>query len=156
MIKTFQAGFAVPSGFVLTSTFFEKRTQKKQERSLEQESLLKEALQQINGKKNQLFSVRSSSPEEDLEGTSFAGMYETSLNVSTRMLKKAIVTSYLSSFDERVAEYKKEHGFDKEAITHPKIAVIVQQQIDSEKAGVGFSINPLNNCYDEAVIDANF
>ena len=38
----------------------------------------------------------------------------------------------------------------------PRIAVIVQQQIASEVAGVGFSLNPLTNDYDEAVIDANW
>jgi len=38
----------------------------------------------------------------------------------------------------------------------PKIAVIVQVQIPSDTAGVAFSLNPVNNCYDEAVINANF
>ena len=32
--------------------------------------------------------------------------------------------------------------------------MVVQQQIDSEVAGVGFSLNPLTNDYDEAVFDA--
>ena len=36
------------------------------------------------------------------------------------------------------------------------LAVVVQQQIASEVSGVAFSINPGNNCYDEAVIDSNF
>lgn len=34
--------------------------------------------------------------------------------------------------------------------------MVVQQQIDSEVAGVGFSLNPLTNDYDEAVFDANW
>ena len=156
LMKTFQAGFPVPTGFVLTSAFFEKWTKSKQTRSEAQEQLLKEAMKQMKEEGIQLFSVRSSSPEEDLEGTSFAGMYETSLNVQLRSVKKAIVKSYLSCFDERVAEYKKKQGFGKEAVMKPKIAVVVQEQIASETAGVGFSLNPLNNCYDEAVIDANF
>ena len=33
---------------------------------------------------------------------------------------------------------------------------MIQQQIDSECAGVAFSINLINNCYDEAVINANY
>ena len=49
--------------------------------------------------------------------------------------------------------YKKEHGFP---LGQPRIAVIVQQQIDADSAGVAFSLNPLNNCFDEAVINANF
>ncbi|GAG06416.1 unnamed protein product, partial [marine sediment metagenome] len=44
-------------------------------------------------------------------------------------------------------------GFD---VLSPRIAVVVQQQIDSETAGVGFSLNPLTNDYDEAVINANW
>ena len=30
------------------------------------------------------------------------------------------------------------------------------KQINSEVSGVGFSINPINNDYDEAVINSNF
>ena len=104
--------------------------------------------------KNQghLFAVRSSSPEEDLEGASFAGGYETTLGVTVENIKSAILHSFTSSFDERVFLYKKEHGF---RLDLPHIAVIVQQQVDAESAGVAFSLNPLNNCYDEAVINAN-
>jgi pyruvate,water dikinase len=36
------------------------------------------------------------------------------------------------------------------------IAVIVQRQIASDVSGVGFSLNPLNNCFDEVVINASF
>ena len=104
--------------------------------------------------KNQghLFAVRSSSPEEDLEGASFAGGYETTLGVTVENIKSAILHSFTSSFDERVFLYKKEHGF---RLDLPSIAVIVQQQLDAESAGVAFSLNPLNNCFDEAVINAN-
>jgi hypothetical protein len=45
------------------------------------------------------------------------------------------------------------HGFD---ATDPKIAVIVQEQIASEISGVGFSLNPVTNNYDEAVFNANW
>lgn len=99
------------------------------------------------------FAVRSSSPEEDLEGASFAGGYETTLGVTVDTLKAAIIHSFASSFDARVFLYKKEHGF---SIAQPRIAVIVQQQVDADTAGVAFSLNPLNNCYDEAVINANY
>jgi pyruvate,water dikinase len=100
-----------------------------------------------------LFAVRSSSPEEDLAGASFAGGYETTLGVTLEQMEAAIIHSFASSFEERVFLYKKEHGF---SIDQPRIAVIVQQQIDADCAGVAFSLNPLNNCFDEAVINANF
>ncbi len=100
-----------------------------------------------------LLAIRSSSPEEDLEGASFAGGYETSLGVTKDGLEDAVRRSFASCLDERVFLYKKEHGF---AVDQPRIAVIVQQQIAAQTAGVAFSLNPLNNCYDEAVINANF
>ena len=100
-----------------------------------------------------LFAVRSSSPEEDLASASFAGGYETRLGVRPAGLDDAVRHCFASSLDERVLVYKKEHGFD---VLSPRIAVVVQQQIDSEVAGVGFSLNPLTNDYDEAVIDANW
>ncbi len=99
-----------------------------------------------------LFAVRSSSPEEDLEGASFAGGYETTLGVTVETLEAAIRHSFASSFDERVFLYKREHGFQ---LDQPRIAIVIQQQIDAASAGVAFSLNPLNNCFDEAVINAN-
>lgn len=100
-----------------------------------------------------LFAVRSSSPEEDLEGASFAGSYESTLGVTPKNLQAAIRRSFASCFSERVFVYKKEQGLP---IQQPRIAVIVQQQIDADSAGVAFSLNPLNNCYDEVVINANY
>ena len=100
-----------------------------------------------------LFAVRSSSPEEDLASASFAGGYETRLGVRPAGLDDAVRHCFASSLDERVLVYKNEHGLD---VLSPRIAVVVQQQIDSEVAGVGFSLNPLTNDYDEAVIDANW
>lgn len=102
---------------------------------------------------NVRFAVRSSSPEEDLASASFAGGYETRLGVHPADLEDTVRYCFASSLDERVLVYKKEHGFD---VMSPCIAVIVQQQINSEVAGVGFTINPLTNDYDEAVIDANW
>lgn len=119
----------------------------------EQKQELEQALvpfHQANHKR--LYAVRSSSPEEDLEGASFAGGYETTLGVTVDGIEAAILHSFVSSFDERVFLYKKEHGF---SLTEPRIAVIVQQQVHADSAGVAFSLNPLNNCFDEAVINAN-
>jgi len=100
-----------------------------------------------------LVAVRSSSPEEDLVSASFAGGYETKLGVRRHELEQALQHCFASAFDERVFVYKREHGFD---VLSPRIAVVVQQQIASEVAGVGSSLNPLTNDYDEAVIDANW
>lgn len=175
------AGMPVPLGFVLTVQFFEPWLETLKQspawKNLTQTGELPQAakalqvlcgtLELTGNQKNalnqamktfreqthgHLFAVRSSSPEEDLEGASFAGGYETSLGVTVDGIEAAIRHSFTSSFDERVFLYKIEHGF---CIDQPRIAVIIQQQVDADAAGVAFSLNPLNNCYDEAVINAN-
>jgi len=178
------AGLPVPPGFVLTVSFFQSwlahiqaspewarvlssspedlaaSCQAVKTRCLElgldegQRAALGRALDALesNGRPR-LFAVRSSSPEEDLEGLSFAGGYETVLGVGSERLADAVRRCFASAFDARVLLYKQEHGL---AADRPRIAVVVQQQIDARVAGVAFSLNPLNNCYDEAVINANY
>jgi len=102
-----------------------------------------------------LFAVRSSSPEEDLDGTSFAGGYESTLAVPREHLERAILASFVSLFDERVVHYKQQHDM-MASISQPRIAVIVQSQISSEVSGVAFSIHPQTNCYDEVLVNSSF
>lgn len=99
------------------------------------------------------FAVRSSSPDEDLTTSSFAGLYETRLGVRPEDLEDAVRDCFASSLDVRVFTYKAARGVD---VWSPRFAVVVQRQIDSEVAGVGFSINPATNDYDEAAIAANW
>lgn len=183
LIQMTGAGMPVPPGFVLSVKFFEpwldtlKTAPAWAKLTCGDEGEIRQAAQtlqelsralQLNEQQKQeldetlklfrerhpghLYAVRSSSPEEDLEGASFAGGYETSLGVTVAAIADAVRHSFTSSFDERVFLYKKEHGF---RLDQPRIAVIVQQQVDADSAGVAFSLNPLNNCYDEAVINAN-
>ncbi|GAA0742068.1 PEP/pyruvate-binding domain-containing protein [Clostridium oceanicum] len=178
LIETSKAGFPVPGGFVLAVEFFKPWLKdikssdewkkllldtkkescdlvKKKAENLtftdNQHKSIKEALKEFN--KDTIFAVRSSSPEEDLEGTSFAGMYETYLGVTLNMLEKSVAAAFSSCFDFRVMEYKKQNKINLE---NTSIAVVVQRQIASDVSGVGFSLNPSNNCYDEVMINASF
>jgi phosphoenolpyruvate synthase/pyruvate phosphate dikinase len=179
-----QHGLPVPPGFVLTVTFFEPwleviqgtlewaqvlnsspeelkpncDTVKTLAMGLELDDMHREVLTKAleplkTDGKALLLAVRSSSPEEDLEELSFAGGYETVLGVKEETLEDALRRAFASCFDERVFVYKKEHGLP---VDQPRIAVIVQKQMAAETAGVAFSLNPVTNCYDEAVINANF
>lgn len=143
-----------------------------------QEKSLQDAIQGVFGGEEDgdgtIVAVRSSSPEEDLVGTSFAGGYETTLGVpldtssgrnNNDAFAKALLDCFLSMLDYRVVQYKLQQQQKVQTtsdgavimdILKPKIAVVVQQQIDSQTSGVAFSINPHNNCYDEIVITANF
>ncbi|QZY54520.1 PEP/pyruvate-binding domain-containing protein [Crassaminicella profunda] len=178
LIETTKAGFLVPSGFVLSVDFFNPWLQEIKDSSEWLEVLLKVTREQCEAVKlkaaqlmfnekqkvameealrefevGTVFAVRSSSPEEDLEGTSFAGMYETLLGITTQGLEQAIASAFSSCFDVRVMEYKKQYNIDLE---NTCIAVIVQKQIASDVSGVGFSLNPNNNCYDEVMVNASF
>ena len=183
LITMTNAGYAVPNGFVCAAEFFDDWSKTieasdiwaqlqgavGQNRPLTeltesikcmidgldfsntQMAAIKQALPAL--KEGTLYAVRSSSPEEDLEGSSFAGIYETVLGVDKADIKTAIRTVFKSAFDERVFVYKKAKGF---AVNKVEIAAIVMEQIASDTAGVGFSVNPINNDYDEAAINANF
>ncbi|MCC7528959.1 MAG: hypothetical protein IT342_10580 [Candidatus Melainabacteria bacterium] len=120
--------------------------------SKEQKDAVNAALSKFNHKGG-LFAVRSSSPEEDLDGSSFAGGYETILGVTKEGIEESVKKAFASCLDQRVAVYKKQHNFD---FRNPKIAVAIQTQIASDVAGVGFSLNPVSNSYDEAVINSNW
>lgn len=98
-------------------------------------------------------AVRSSAPQEDLAGASFAGVYESVLGVAPGELARAVRTVFVSALDFKAVSYKRQRGFDP---TEVEIAVVVQQQLDSASAGVAFSLNPQNNDYDQAVIQANW
>lgn len=120
----------------------------------EQKKLVEEAAKKCAaGNDKVLFAVRSSSPEEDLAGSSFAGGYETILGVTIAKLEDAVRRAFASCLDVRVAVYKSQHGFN---VHKPSIAVVVQMQVASEIAGVGFSLNPVTNNYDEAVFNSNW
>lgn len=166
LIRMTQQGFPVPGGLVLTTAFFETwfaalgpdadksactglRFSEAQREAL---SAGLKALARTDGA-DPLFAVRSSSPEEDLVEASFAGGYETILGVTETGLEAAVVRCFASYFDERVQVYKQKQGIAPGSRRH---AVIIQAQINPGTAGVAFSINPVNNCYDEAVINANY
>jgi pyruvate,water dikinase len=100
-----------------------------------------------------LCAVRSSSPDEDLERASFAGGYATFLGVAPDGIEEAVRACFLSCLDERVLLYKAQHGLD---VHRPRIGVLVQRQVESEVSGVAFSLDPVTNDYDQAVIDAGF
>lgn len=181
LMKMAQAGLSVPPGLVLAVEFFEpwigelkstslwrafqgcnsdvmpQRAKELQDASTSlelthmQQDLLEEGLERYP--LFSLFAVRSSSPEEDLEGASFAGGYETILGVSRQTMAGAVLRAFSSCLDPRVFVYKRAQGF---SVDDFRIAVVVQAQVASEVAGVGFSVNPLNNDYDEAVFNASW
>jgi pyruvate,water dikinase len=99
-------------------------------------------------------AVRSSATAEDTASASFAGMNETFLNVrGADGVVAAVRHCWASLFGSRTVYYRAKRGF-----THADmdIAVVVQRQIDSTRAGVMFTIDPGSGRHDRIVIEGAF
>jgi len=98
-------------------------------------------------------AVRSSAVGEDSADASFAGLHETLLFVrGEEALLDAIRQVQASARSERAAVYRRERGLAAES----RIAVIVQQMIDSRSSGVVFTANPTSGDVQEIVISSLF
>jgi pyruvate,water dikinase len=99
-------------------------------------------------------AVRSSATAEDTEAASFAGMNETFLNVrGADEVLAAVRRCWSSLFGARTIFYRAKRGFGQAAMD---IAVVVQRQIASERAGVMFTIDPAGGAADRLVIEGSF
>jgi phosphohistidine swiveling domain-containing protein len=100
------------------------------------------------------FSVRSSSTMEDLASAAFAGQHETYLNCSgAEQILEKIKACFLSLWFDRAIAYRRQQKFDHGLAA---MAVVVQQMVQCDVAGVGFSINPVSGNLNEMIFDANF
>ena len=91
-----------------------------------------------NFSKTQLFSVRSAALIEDGVENSFAGQFDTFLNVPAIEVVDKIHKCRESLNSESVAEYCRQHGVTEEL----SMSVIVQEMIDGDMSGVLFTANP--------------
>lgn len=95
-------------------------------------------------------AVRSSAADEDGTGASFAGQFDSFLFVRREDVADRIKDVWLSSLSARVADYRAANKLEKQ----PGIAVIIQEMIPADAAGVAFGINPVNGNRREKVISA--
>jgi pyruvate,water dikinase len=96
-------------------------------------------------------AVRSSATAEDTAQFSFAGMFESFLNVSGKdELIDAVKRCWASTFGARVLFYRVKQGLPSEM----PVAVIVQRMVSSEKSGVIFTVDPATRDASHMVIEA--
>jgi len=85
-------------------------------------------------------AIRSSATAEDLPDASFAGQQDTYLNISgIEDVLTNVRMCWASLFEARAIFYRAENDFDHSKVL---IAVVVQQMVNSEKAGVMFTVDP--------------
>ncbi|HOO96857.1 MAG TPA: PEP/pyruvate-binding domain-containing protein [Caldisericia bacterium] len=100
------------------------------------------------------FAVRSSATAEDLPDMSFAGLQDTYLNVvGTDNIIAAVKACWASLWNTRAISYRHKNNLGHSDVL---ISVVIQQMVAPQASGVSFSINPVNNDFDDVVINSNF
>ncbi|MBS4012908.1 MAG: hypothetical protein KGZ97_04000 [Bacteroidetes bacterium] len=96
-------------------------------------------------------AVRSSGSIEDGITYSFAGQFESYLNIDNPVeLSKAVLKCWSSQFSDKVLAYCNNNQILSKDI---EMNVVIQGQIDSEKSGVVFTANPLTGNDKEMVVE---
>lgn len=113
------------------------------------------ALKQHFGRfEGHFLAVRSSVVGEDSVQASFAGQMETLLfQKSYTDICQAIMQCFASAYAERAMLYRLEHQLPTDDI---KAAVVCQQMIDADVAGVVFTANPANGNRKQLLISAAY
>jgi pyruvate,water dikinase len=184
LINLVRAGFPVPPGFVVTADAYRKFVESLDWLDAELErfdygdpvrlsaqcaelrrrladvtlpddvaTAIAQALASLTLPKSARFAVRSSSTLEDLAQAAFAGQHDTYLNVRHTDVAAKVQDCFISLWGDRAVLYRHHQGFRQQ---HARMAVVVQQQIECDRAGVGFSIDPVTGNLMQMVIDANY
>jgi rifampicin phosphotransferase len=99
-------------------------------------------------------AVRSSATVEDLPGMSAAGQHDTYLNVrGEAAVLDAVRRCWASLWSARAIGYRARRGVEPGEVS---IAVVVQQLVPADAAGVMFTVDPLDGAGDTVVISANW
>lgn len=159
------AGLPVPSGFVVGATVLERSVDSGHLRELAESGLFAEAqglvgfaepprseiadaYRTLGGGR---VAVRSSATAEDSEEASFAGQQETFLGVEgADAVCEHVVQCWASFFSERALFYRKHKG----SLADLGMAVVVQRMVEAEKAGVLFTVDPVQRRRDRMIVEA--
>jgi pyruvate,water dikinase len=132
-------GFKSLDGFVVTTAAFGDMT----------EELVQQILEKFDTLGAKYVAVRSSATSEDSKEAAWAGQLDTFLNVSRGEILEMVKRSWEAINSERAKSYAKAKN-----INAGKVAVIVQPMLQSDSAGVAFSIHPVSQNKSQVVIEA--
>src|SRR4051794_14073921 len=100
------------------------------------------------------YAVRSSATAEDLPTASFAGQQDTYLNVvGPTAILHHVSRCWASLFTERAVTYRVRNGVDHRKV---QMAVVVQQMVFAEAAGVLFTADPVTGNRKVVSVEATF
>ncbi len=137
--KLIQAGFKVPSGFVITAQNFMAM-------SRELEGAI---LRYFDELESMFVAVRSSAVAEDGSKDAWAGQFSTYLNTTRDNLLENIINCWESAGSERAKSYALQ-----KSVASGAIAVVVQEMVAGDVSGVAFSTHPVTGDHNMIVIEA--
>ncbi len=107
---------------------------------------LAEAYKQLGGR----VAVRSSAVAEDSDAASYAGQQETYLDIEgTDTVIDRVRACWQSFFSERALFYRRHKG----QLDDLAMSVVVQRMVDADKAGVMFTVDPVQRRRDRMMIE---
>ncbi|MEE9334510.1 MAG: PEP/pyruvate-binding domain-containing protein [Granulosicoccaceae bacterium] len=137
-----EEGFNVPDGFVFTSTI----TNRSRHGKAVDELLTKKEIANLNkiwGKlKCKNVAVRSSGANEDGADNSFAGVYDSILNIKRDGLLQAVSDVYASLSSDRSDSYSSHTDAKADFGEVDQGGVLIQKMVPAEYAGVMFTEHP--------------
>jgi phosphohistidine swiveling domain-containing protein len=140
LARLYQAGYPVPDGFIILTAAFVGDELTDEAWGQVQAHLARMRRDGHDGMDNS-FAVRSSALCEDSAQASFAGEFETVLDMRTDdEIRQAIYTVRRSRHDARVQAYSQAQGL---AETEHEIAIVVQRLIRADYSGVLFTADPV-------------
>ncbi|MDP9845453.1 PEP/pyruvate-binding domain-containing protein [Streptosporangium lutulentum] len=98
-------------------------------------------------------AVRSSATAEDLPDMSFAGQQDTYLNIRGDTLLDAVRRCWASLWTARAIAYRSANDVAHDDVA---LAVVVQELVPADAAGVLFTANPITGARDQVVINASW
>lgn len=97
-------------------------------------------------------AVRSSATAEDLPLASFAGLQDTYLNIrGINAVLDAVKRCWASLWTARAIGYRIKNGIDQQSVA---LAVVIQELVPADAAGILFTANPVNGKRSELMISA--
>ncbi len=179
-----QAGIPVPPGYVLLAQSFDafveqtgleseiasilstvhtednksvdEASQKIQSLILSKEvpaEMSEEILSKFDALQSEFVAVRSSATAEDSSAAAWAGQLDTYLNTTRDTLLTNVRRCWASLFTPRAVFYRFEKGLHGTKIS---VAVVVQKMVNSEAAGVAFSVDPVTEDRNQVIIEGAF
>ena len=128
--------FEVSKGILLTTQLYENYKKEGKITNLQE---IYQKISDVIGENKKLI-LRSSANFEDSNEASFAGVYESYLDIKLNNLEETILKIYSSLISEKSLAYYKKNNIDQNKV---KMAIIIQEMVNCKISGVCFTKNPI-------------